>query len=208
MRISELSRRTGVPVATIKFYLREGLLPAGTPTGRNQAQYDEFHERRLLFIRALTGIGELELSTVSGLLSAIEQRNSLPALYRAANRAAQPHLDTTKTVNDVVPERTDVDRFIADLGWQVNADVPGRERLAQVLASLRELGCGFGVDFFRPYAELAEGFAAQQLSMIPEEGQVDGAAAVARAVLLDVAIAALCGMAQEHLVAKRFGKSN
>lgn len=29
MRISELSRRSGVPMATIKYYRREGLLPEG-----------------------------------------------------------------------------------------------------------------------------------------------------------------------------------
>ena len=32
MRIGDLAKTTGVPVATLKFYLREGLLPAGTPT--------------------------------------------------------------------------------------------------------------------------------------------------------------------------------
>ena len=38
LRISDLSRETGVPVATIKFYRREGLLPEPTlKTGRNMA---------------------------------------------------------------------------------------------------------------------------------------------------------------------------
>ena len=31
MRISELAQESGTPVATIKYYIREGLLPAGTP---------------------------------------------------------------------------------------------------------------------------------------------------------------------------------
>ena len=39
MRISELSARTGVPVATIKYYLREGLLPEGERTAPTQATY-------------------------------------------------------------------------------------------------------------------------------------------------------------------------
>ena len=37
MRLAELTRRSGVPRSTIKFYIREGLLPAGDPQGRNQA---------------------------------------------------------------------------------------------------------------------------------------------------------------------------
>ena len=57
MRISELSSRTGIPVATIKFYLRENLLHPGVRTAATQAQYDESHEARLRLIRALLGPG-------------------------------------------------------------------------------------------------------------------------------------------------------
>ena len=35
MRIAELSQTTGVPVPTIKYYLREGLLPSGELTSPN-----------------------------------------------------------------------------------------------------------------------------------------------------------------------------
>ncbi|MEH1099499.1 MerR family transcriptional regulator [Micromonospora sp. CPCC 205561] len=207
MRISDLSRRTGVPVATIKFYLREGLLPPGRPTGRNQAQYDETHVRRLLLIRALTGIGQLDLSTVLELLSVIEDdRVPLPALYEATNRAIHPDPGGAKVVDDVSTARSEVDRFVDGLGWHVESDAPGRNRLAQVLVALGELGCGCGVDFFQPYALLAEQFADRELSMLPRHGGgVERAAAVARTVLLDVALSALRGMAQEHLVTRRFG---
>jgi DNA-binding transcriptional MerR regulator len=40
MRIAELSRRSGVSVPTIKYYLREGLLPPGERTSPNQALYN------------------------------------------------------------------------------------------------------------------------------------------------------------------------
>ncbi len=207
MRISDLSRRTGVPVATIKFYLREGLVPPGRPTGRNQAQYGETHRRRLLFIRAMTGIGQLELSTVLELLTAIEDDAlPLPGLYQAANQAVYPDLDKSKAVDDVTAERNEVDRLIDELGWQVGDDNVGRNRLAHVLAALRQLGCSHGADFFHPYAQLAEQSADHELSLLPRDGmEVERAAAVARAVLLDAALAALRGMAQEHLVTQRFG---
>ncbi|RAC11977.1 MerR family transcriptional regulator, partial [Burkholderia multivorans] len=55
MRISELSRRSDVPVATIKYYLREGLLPAGERTSATQAVYTDAHVNRLALIRALLG---------------------------------------------------------------------------------------------------------------------------------------------------------
>jgi DNA-binding transcriptional MerR regulator len=46
LKISELSEASGVPVATIRHYLREGLLPEPVKTSRNMAYYPpEFVER-------------------------------------------------------------------------------------------------------------------------------------------------------------------
>lgn len=41
MRMAELSSSSGVPIPTIHFYLREGLLPPGERTSPNQAHYDD-----------------------------------------------------------------------------------------------------------------------------------------------------------------------
>src|SRR5262245_53765173 len=57
MRIAELSRRAGVPIPTIKFYIREGMLPRGERTGRNQAAYSETHLERLELIGTLQQAG-------------------------------------------------------------------------------------------------------------------------------------------------------
>lgn len=65
MRISELSRRSGVPVSSIKFYLREGVLPAGTPLARNQADYGERHLERLALIRALREVAALAFEGIA-----------------------------------------------------------------------------------------------------------------------------------------------
>ena len=71
MRIGELSRRTGVPVPTIKYYVREGLLPAGQLTSPNQASYDDAHERRLRLIRALLDVGGLKVAAIAAGADAI-----------------------------------------------------------------------------------------------------------------------------------------
>ena len=53
-RISDLARETGVPVGTIKFYIREGLLREPTvKTGRNMAYYDHSFVDRIHCIREL-----------------------------------------------------------------------------------------------------------------------------------------------------------
>lgn len=205
MRISDLSRQTGVPVATIKFYLRERLLPPGRPTARNQAQYNAEHRLRLSMIRALTSLGQLELSAVRELLGAIEDsRRTVVELLTIVNRALQP-TDNAKDRGDLSTERAAVDAFVDGLRWTVADDAPSRTTLAQVLAAMERLGCGKGVDFFKPYAVAAEQLANQELDLL-EDGHDGGdrEAVVVRAILVEVANTAIRRLAYEHLANKRF----
>jgi DNA-binding transcriptional MerR regulator len=206
MRISELSRQTGVPVATIKFYLREGLLPPGLPTGRNQAQYSDDHRRRLRFIRALTHIGQLDLSSVRTLLDAIENAD-LPMrdLFHVVNRVLFKGDPVPDDANEIRQADADVGGFIKRFGWEVGPDAPGHSRLVQVLAAMRSLGCDAAIDVFTPYAEAAERLASTEMDLLSTDGDhTDRGAAVARSMLLDEALAAMRQLAQEDQVARRF----
>ena len=51
MKIGELADASGTPVETIRFYEREGLLPAPGRTETNYRIYTELHAGRLGFIR-------------------------------------------------------------------------------------------------------------------------------------------------------------
>lgn len=52
MRIGELARQVGYPVETIRYYEREGLLPAAwRDQNNNYRHYDQTHLEQLLFIR-------------------------------------------------------------------------------------------------------------------------------------------------------------
>src|SRR4029453_7209611 len=95
MRISELSAQTGVPVATIKFYLRESLLHEGVRTAATQAQYDESHVARLRLVRALLGPGGLSIAAAHRVIRAIEEPpESLHELLGvAATALPRPDLD-------------------------------------------------------------------------------------------------------------------
>jgi DNA-binding transcriptional MerR regulator len=206
MRMSDLSRQTGVPVPTIKFYLRERLLPPGEPAGRNQAIYGEAHLRRLWLVRAFTTIGQLDLTSVRTLLAAIEsQMLSLPGLFDVVNRTMLPQLDPRPAEATALGSaRKDVEGLIDEYGWRVDPDAPVAIHLAQVLAALRRLGCDCEMDFFAAYAKAAEQLIMLELDMLSPE-RPDHAAAVARSVLLEVALCAMRRMAQEHHLALRFG---
>jgi DNA-binding transcriptional MerR regulator len=95
MRISELSSQTGVPIATIKFYLREKLLQEGIRTSATQAQYDESHVARLRLIRALLGPAGLSVSAAQQVILAIEEppESLYELLGIAAAAVAGPNVD-------------------------------------------------------------------------------------------------------------------
>ena len=73
MRIAELGQESGLPVATVKYYLREELLQPGAPTAANRAEYDGRHLRRLRLIRILVEVGGLSLRQVGAVLAAIDE---------------------------------------------------------------------------------------------------------------------------------------
>lgn len=60
----EVSARTGLARSTIHHYIREGLLPRPTKTGRNTAIYDEEFVRRALLVKALQQRAHMPLAVI------------------------------------------------------------------------------------------------------------------------------------------------
>jgi DNA-binding transcriptional MerR regulator len=138
MRMSALSQATGVPVATVKFYLREGLLPPGERTGVNQAEYSDVHVRRLRLVRALVEVGHVRLSDVGAILTAVDDdhlavHDLLGAVQYAL--AGAPERDETGWRD----ARAEVDDYLDRLGWRIRPDAPTRNRLADAVTGLRSV---------------------------------------------------------------------
>ena len=72
MHINELSERSGVTPATIKYYVREGLLPGGDRSGYNQVAYDESHLHRIRLVCALLGLGGLPVAKAKEVIAAVD----------------------------------------------------------------------------------------------------------------------------------------
>jgi AcrR family transcriptional regulator len=51
VKISELSRRSKIPISTIRYYILEGLLPTALKTGKTRAYYSNIHLKVLNLIR-------------------------------------------------------------------------------------------------------------------------------------------------------------
>ena len=168
MRIAELSQRTEVPVATIKYYLREGLLPAGTTTAPNQAQYDEHHVARLRLIRALREGAGLSIATLGRVLAAVEshQPDDRPAYLTLAVRALSEPLDVPEQeAADYDDARREVDALLNDLGWDTDRDSPGNDDLVRALVSLHRFAPAAINDprQLRPYADAARSLATTEI---------------------------------------------
>src|ERR671935_120604 len=79
LRISELSGRSGVPVATIHHYLREGLLPEPVKTSRNMAYYPPEFVQRIHLIKQLQEERFMPLRMIRDLL---EREDAQPERLR------------------------------------------------------------------------------------------------------------------------------
>ncbi len=207
MRISELSRESGVSIPTIKFYLREGLLPPGTPTASNQAQYGDGHVHRLRLVRVLMDVGGLGVAAVRKVLDAIADE-ALPTheMLGTVQFALGPVPDAGPVPDDVARARAEVDRFLAERGWRVSPENPSRRTLADALAALWRLGWQQGAEVFTPYAELAERLAAFEVGTVPDERSRAEAveSVVVGTVVFEAALVALRRLAQAHRSAERF----
>jgi len=67
MRIGDLAGATGTPVETIRYYEREGLIPAAQRSDNNYRLYSAVHAERLAFIRQCRNL-DMTLNEIRSLL--------------------------------------------------------------------------------------------------------------------------------------------
>lgn len=198
MRIAELSRRTGVTSASIKHYVREGLLPAGERVGYNQTAYGEAHEGRLRLIRALLDTGGLTVAAARSVLAAIDDAAAPVAHVLAAAQHAVSRTDVEPSPDALARVRG----LVRDRGWRVGDDNPGIAQCAEVLDRFVDIDRGDLGDMLERYADPALDVARGDLvAVAADRGDRDRMAetvAVGTA-LGDAMLAGLRRIAQEHV---------
>jgi len=218
VQMAELSRRSRVPVATIKYYLREGLLPPGTATSATRAEYADEHLRRLRLIRALIEIGEIPVAAVRHILERVDDESvTLHDMFGAVQYSLGPQPSRPVLDADGQAAGREVDELIAGLGWKIDPDAPARALLASAVAALRRAGAPPGVGL-AGYASAMAALAAKEVAtMVPDAARGGAAAsdpksrvelaesAVAAMVLHERVLVALHRLAQEDASARRYG---
>jgi DNA-binding transcriptional MerR regulator len=200
MRIAELSRRSGVPVPTIKYYMREGLVPQGERTRPNQANYDESHLRRLRLARALVDVGGLPVAVAHDVLQMLDdRRSSLHDLLGKAQYAATPRRETDTDTEEWRQAEEDVRTLIAERGWVIRPGGPALLSLTETVALLRRLGQESYLKLLGGYADAAERVANEEVAHVVAQPDIESMAEVVviGTVLGDALLAALRRLAQE-----------
>lgn len=200
MRLAELSARSGLSTATIKYYLRAGLLLPGVTESSTWATYNDRHLHRLRLIRALTDVAGLSLDEVRGVVDAVEASGSDHQARGAAQwplapaAAQQPSAASVDRVNELIVRHA----------WRLDPHSPHRRALAATLDTLDELGFPATEEVLDAYAAALEPVAQIEVSRVAAEPEPVVAAerVVVGTLLYEPVLLTLRRMAHEAVSAR------
>ena len=195
--ISELSARSGTPLPTIKYYLREGLLPPGESLSATRSRYDESHVRRLRLIRSLVTVAGLSLEQVGEIIGVVEDEAISVA---QAIGHAHAMLSRPPSVEPSEAARARVSDLLEARGWQTVAPSHALA-LAAAIDDLAAAGQPLRDDSLEIYADAVTQIAQADLNALgTARSSTDAIAyAVTGTLLVEPVLIALRRMAQDAL---------
>lgn len=174
MKLSELAARTRTSTATLKFWIREGILPPGELRNQTTAVYGEGHVERIALVRTLREEFDLPIARIRALVVRIDDPGvSLLEIMEECQLIA-----TGLRAGDAGQDAR-VPRLLADVGWP-DATSVARDALSAALRDAEAVGVTFGRETLARYARMLAEFAREDIASIRTDGTRD---AVARALL-------------------------
>lgn len=206
MKISDVARESGVPVGTIKFYMREGLVPTGRRTSRTTAVYDESHVERLRLVRALTEVGGVGIAKVQHIVSVLDAPESermevlgaaQDSLVRDAP-TAQDDGDAGEAVDEAVTARAR--EWAQRRGWQrLRGDDDLLNEFARAWDACESAGVEVDGAMMDAYADAIEDIARVDHASVPEDPLAAVHRVVVGIVMMRPVLAALRLLAQREI---------
>ncbi|KRE42792.1 transcriptional regulator [Knoellia sp. Soil729] len=196
MRLAELSERTGVSVATLKYYLREGLLHPGATVSRTQADYGDSHVERVRLVRALSEVGGLSLATVGRVLEVITTPGQdwitvLETAQRSLVRPREPGADDDGQGR--------ASPWLQSRDWHVDPHDPFLDELDRAWLACDHAGIGLDEERMDHYADQVVGIAEIDVASVPADPEGAVRQVVLGTILLDPVLSALRKLAQQHV---------
>ena len=182
LKISELAERAEVPVATVRHYLREGLLPEGVKTSRNMAYYSPELVERIRLIKQLQEERFMPLRVIRDLL---EREDAEPARLRAMidledrilDRALAGERERVSAAevaarydvpNDVIARLAALGVLTPDDDGYSPSDVRVIEAIGRFRAGGYDESLGFTVYDTLRYKQALEGLVAEEVKVLTE----------------------------------------
>lgn len=169
MQLKELSRRSDVSTASIKFYLREGLLQSGLSRHATLAEYGDEHLLRLRMIQALRNVVGLSIGHIRLLAKLIDdpQVEFLDLLGKTQSLVLG--YDFVETYEHPLTAAV-----VRSRGWP-DTSTDARQALNAHLRQMESLGLEPRPDLLESYGAAVDLVAQQDLSSITDTGGRDQA---------------------------------
>ena len=213
MRVSELADRTGVTIASVKYYIRIGLLHPGVAQSATRAEYDESHVERVLFVRTLVDVGGLSIERITAVVAALdhppagrhERLGAAHEVLRARDR--RPVSDSARRLVDAIVPTFLPPGLPADPDSRGEARSPATLTLDQAITVAESSGCPIAAETLIAWAGAMRAVA--QLDVVADLAEAAPAESlkdvIVGNVLTDPILIALRRVAQERLSAERWG---
>lgn len=174
MRMRDLEKASGVGRETIRYYIREGLLPEPDKASRNSARYSDVHVQRLRAIKRLQEERFLPLAVIRTLLEADDgDRWLLPEAFPMLDALLAQRLDEAGPARVALADMALPDHgheHLADLTISVAEDGTISARDAAILRTVQRLDeigfkseLGFDGGQMRLYNVLIDWLTAQEI---------------------------------------------
>ena len=163
LKIGQLAERSGVPSATIRHYVREGLLPEPVKTSRNMAYYPPEFVERIRLIKQLQEERFMPLKVIREILAGEKERVSAAEVRR--------RFGVPKAVLDRLAE---LDVLSPEKGGYSPSDVRIVEAISRFRAGGYDERVGFTVYDTLRYKRALEAIAAEEVKVLTDRlGDVD-----------------------------------
>jgi DNA-binding transcriptional MerR regulator len=182
LKISELSERSGVPVATIRHYLREGLLPEPVKTSRNMAYYPpgfverirlikQLQEERFMPLRVIRELLQREDSDPERLRAVVELESRILERALAGERERVPVKEVAERYDvpkEVLDRLTELGVLTPDKNGYSPSDVRIIEAISRFRAGGYDESLGFTVYDTLRYKDALEPLVAEEVRVLRE----------------------------------------
>jgi DNA-binding transcriptional MerR regulator len=176
MQLNDLSARSGVSAASIKYYLREGLLRPGEAVTATRARYDDSHLRRLELIQALrqiVGLGIEQIRAIVSLADGGAPRLEVLAMVQRVVLRLEPHGAAGSP--DAGPGHTRLGDVVVQLrGWP-DEESDARNALDAQLALMERLGIPLSMEILDAYSGAMDTIAGLDLQLTAAAAGLDQA---------------------------------